>query len=199
MSAPKLIWIKTPKTGGTSIREALRDANLLDREVRMVIGGRELQRYIEKNREEWNALPKVCVVRNPFEKYVSAWQYLKCTKAKTLEAVFNAPPRADRDGYPVWHHITQSQTSMILDRDGCLPIVHYVPFENLESGFNRILEKFAIPAIQLPRLNQTIHGPASCYFTEDLRVRFAHKYAIDFHEFGYSASLEDSLLCPQVA
>lgn len=77
------------------------------------------------------------IVRNPWDRFISAWKYLPSTRDRDIEDVLNNLPEKGHD----FRHITRPQSAILLDRNGDLITDDLIYFENLQEGFTAFCKK----------------------------------------------------------
>lgn len=186
----EVIWIKTPKTAGSSIQRALEDAGYLrmmrpgKRAITGVYSGR-LEEFIDKYPEAWVKSYKFSIVRNPYDKFVSAWRYLETTKEREiLDVLRNLPKPTEK--YGDYTHLTLTQTELLY-RDGNSLVDEVLSYENLQEDLDKFLEGLGLPPLKLPVVNAGKYRTSnySKYFDERSREVFLNRYDADFFNFGY--------------
>ncbi|NUQ82475.1 MAG: sulfotransferase family 2 domain-containing protein [Bacteroidetes bacterium] len=121
------------------------------------------------------------VVRNPWDRFISAWKYLPALRNLPLETVLQNLPREGHD----FRHITRPQSQILLDRNGSL-VANILRFENLQADFDQFCTTSGIPLRTLPTINQTEHDHYSRYFkTKKTRDLFERHFWLDITLFGY--------------
>tara|TARA_B110000444_G_scaffold260638_1_gene308413 strand:- start:1279 stop:2544 length:1266 start_codon:yes stop_codon:yes gene_type:complete len=134
-------------------------------------------------------------VRNPWDRLVSAFFYLK--------GGGNWLP--DEEDYEKYLAKYSNFTDMLLNWDDDILnqchikeqykwicddeeniIVDFVGrFENLQEDFNVVCDKTGIPRNQLPHTNKTKHKSYTEYYDDETKQIVAEKYAKDIEYFGY--------------
>jgi hypothetical protein len=134
-------------------------------------------------------------VRNPFERVLSAFKYLK-------KGGINASDARTRDEYQMQRMSFSAFVFKNLHKtieDSC---VHFVPqfefisphfdklsfiarFETLQNDFNIVCDKIGIPRQELPHKNKTQHKHYTEYYNDETKQIVAEKYARDIEQFGY--------------
>jgi len=140
--------------------------------------------FIEKYPEFFSSAWKFTFVRNPWDKYVSAWKYLKRTMDLSFEVVVRTPPRKE-DNEEDYNHMTRSQIEVIQDIDGNLLVDEIFKFEDLPNAIKMISKKTGIPIFSLPRLRATDHEHYRKYYTTETKEIIACRYANESELFGY--------------
>ena len=182
------IFIHINKTAGTSIGKAIglpiKD-HLMATEVIARIG-------IDK----WNEAYKFTVVRNPWDKVVSHYEYRR-KKNKTEIASRNI-------SFSDWVAMTygenkdtfyynnprsfQPQVDWLKDIDGKISIDFISKFETINEGFYHIRNVIGLD-VTLPHLNASSRVTYQSYYNEETRDIVAHWFREDIEEFGYSFNL----------
>ncbi len=218
-----LIFIHIPRCAGVSI-----DHYLKEHKVRAVVLGHNKRnpnyRYPYEISEKNNP-DAYCVVRNPFDRLVSAYFFLE-------NAGINQEDKADFEGlikeYGNFENFVKyglgntsarpelleqihlaPQSTWITDEDGdlCLDQRNILRFENLEYDFRRFLELTANIPHELPKKNQSkkngkswremYRKPDGSIDDEMVRI-VSETYRKDFELFGYNTciSAEESMQVP---
>jgi len=195
----RVMWIKTPKCAGTSIKKCFEEVDLLytvnaselesvDLEsilaARMVCVRNVLKKLDARHPDVVASAWKFAVVRNPWDKFVSSWKYCKSTKHRPLKEVALDPPRKE-DNVHDWHHLTRTQWDMLLNREGELRCDHFVHFESLQEDFEAVFARLGIPVLRFPFENRTKHRPYWTYYDDETREIVADLYRQDIEAFGY--------------
>ena len=194
-----VVWIRTPKCASKSIAEYLGavdriinlakypdlDVNAHDTEAKIIcISSGQRQLFKDKWPSLWESSFKWAVVRNPYDRVVSAWKYLEKTKDSPLVDVLTNPPEYDTQPRE-YHHLTESLFSMVSE-SGALVIDEVVRFEELESDLANLFAKLGMPFVGLTKINKTPSRkkedsflcPQECRLIERLHLE-------DFSNFDY--------------
>jgi chondroitin 4-sulfotransferase 11 len=179
------IFIHINKTAGTSIGRAIglpvKD-HLTATEVIARIG-----------QEKWNNAYKFTVVRNPWDKVVSHYEYRR-KKNKTEIAERNI-------SFSDWVIMTygdikntfyynnprsfQPQVDWLKDDLGNVSMDYVIKFESINEGFNHVKEVLGLDA-PLPHLNASSRASYHSYYNDETREIVARWFHQDIEEFGYS-------------
>ncbi len=204
MIAP-IIWVRQPKTGGTSIKWFLlygtkKVPSYIEQNPDPFNGEKEglyLTTYpnytkivmIETNHEEnavrkfRNKYPeffeeaiKFTIVRNPWDKFVSGWKHCHTTKDKPFEEVVKSPP-TKKENIHDWNHLTRTQVHSIRDEDGKLLVDKILYFEDLEQQFRSFLEEINMSDVYqgLPKLRTNKHKDYRNYYTTETKETIKKK------------------------
>ena len=186
----KFIFVHVTKTGGTSVEKAL-GGKLHDHRV--------CRKYqSEYGVDIFNHFSSFSIVRNPWDKIVSHYIYLRLHKksnevkdpAKDIASIvkdltFNEWVEKIGRGekvaaFPLKHFD-------YLKVDGKMVIENIIRFENLEKDFNRICSKLDIKRTKLPHLNKSHHAHYSNYYnkrTRDIIGKF-YEEEVDYFKYTY--------------
>ena len=191
----RVIFIHVPKTGGVSIYNALRR---LDQQGHM-----RIEEYAEYRSDYFS----FAFVRNPWDRLVSSYQYLKgggrgfITDVQAQAALDDCHSfeqfAIDIEKYqtrlrelpapevslPHMPHLLP-QVFWTHDEHGREVIDFIGRFERLDDEFAMIGERLGIQ-FELPRLNTTEHGEYRSYYSSRSRDASASAYREDVDRFGY--------------
>lgn len=183
----KFIFVHITKTGGTSIDIALR---------KYTKNGKTHQSISEMKEEAaknfgFNNYFKFCFVRNPWDKMVSQYFYIKKKIAydksfKEFIIDFKSTPN-DWDfknkNFPVKYQPVQKK--WICGDKGEVLMDFVGRFENLQEDFDTICDKIDLPKRELPHRNSTNHNHYSEYYNKETREIISQKFSEDIEYFGY--------------
>ena len=123
------------------------------------------------------------VVRNPWDRFVSGWSYLKSTRRRSLLDVLREPPREGHD----YNHLTRPQHAILFDAEGRLVADHLIRFERLQEGFDAVCDRIGRPRTTLPHVNATPHAHYREHFTDaQTRRLFDDRFGADVRTLGYA-------------
>ena len=197
----KFIFLHLPKTGGTSI---LKPLHKLCDESKFKTGHPKLRlvdnSYHLIGKSTDIKLPAdyavYTIVRNPFQRVVSAFFYLKsrvskwqndlnfCTKHELDRCNFSEFVKYKLNDVSHYFHFRNIIGDYILKKDiGRVDSIGR--FETLQQDFDIICDKIGIPCQQLPHENKSKHKHYTEYYNEETREIVAEKYAEDIECFGY--------------
>jgi hypothetical protein len=124
-------------------------------------------------------------VRNPFDRLISSWKYLKAYQDRSLREVLENPPRKGHD----FRHLTRPQVAMLKHPGtGQLVTDDLVRYESAQADFDRICTRIGKVPITLPRSNVN-HGRERdwrSYYDDHTRELAASRFRDDLETFGYS-------------
>lgn len=205
----KFIFIHIPKTGGTSICNALeyhigpKEGKILSPFYGMFIGPEigDLTQHmgvgdicnLYKDDFIDNIINEYFVfafVRNPWDRLVSFYHFYR--QNQNMRKM--QPDVADRvDHLPFEQWVREisvgdsesfTQVSYIW-HNGIRKVDFVGRFENLTDDFNVVSRKFGFDT-KLEKLNSTDHLEYRCYYTADLAGFVADKFSDDIERFGYT-------------
>jgi hypothetical protein len=204
----RFLYIHVPKTAGRSLRRALRPYSDL-RGGHFAAWGRKLG--LVRPLPDWqssltdhatarqirDAAPaeffqtafKFAVVRNPWDRYVSMFHFLK------------GHPQLDAlgDGGTDFSEFMQSkavrgyrrhQHTFLVDERGQLLVDFVAHFEDLQRGFDHVQRVLGIRG-RLPRRNRSHHRDFRSYYTPRLWKIVARRCREDIRLFGYEPMVDD--------
>ena len=148
-----IIWVKTPRCAGTALKRFLIQHNCfhdyrddyfaIEREVEFnkVIGivANELDCFIDHNKELWGNSYRFTVVRNPFDKFVSAWHHLYEDRPPMGDVIDNLPTMG-QDAF----HITDTQANIISNKFGHINYQKIIRYEHLQEQLDDVFEMIGL-------------------------------------------------------
>lgn len=177
----KCIFIHQRKAAGTTIMAAF---NLRRRHP-------EWRRFNEGPKcDDWDLRTKAerayfvfSVVRNPFDRLVSAWRYLEATRSLPLIEVLRNPPS---DPF-VYRHMFRLQCELLSDHSGRIVADDLIRYESLQPDFDRVCTKIGKPPVMLNWLNSTTRDrDYRIYFDEECRQLAGKLVERDLVAFNYA-------------
>jgi len=168
------IFIHIPKTGGISIQRVLG------------IRGCSHRRIDSFSKEDRDSSFTFAIVRNPFDRIVSAYNYLKSGGTNEGDKLMG-------DSLP------SDFRSFVKDIDQHINFLHFRPmsywlnddvdfigkFENLQEDFDSICRALDVECKQLPHVNKSKYKNYVDYYDDNTRQIVADKYAEDITRFDY--------------
>jgi hypothetical protein len=139
----------------------------------------------------WGKYFTFAFVRNPWDRMVSTYHYLKMLMAKPGAkerqpdnyALIERSP--DFASFLRWSRLTENDmTSLLVDDDGVALVEFIGRFECLPEDVARVSERIGIP-LELPHLNTSEHGGYRDYYTPATQAIVAKNFARDIERFGY--------------
>ena len=142
--------------------------------------------------EVWSTYFKFAFVRNPFERFVSAYVFLfrnSISPDHSPEEMIGDMKAALARRRFRQRVLIQPQSQLLEDREGKLAVDFIGRYERLEADFEDVCQRLGIHA-SLPRANPSDHVHFSRYYDPELRSMVADFYARDLQNFDYSYSFE---------
>tara|TARA_Y100000004_G_C8946508_1_gene426496 strand:+ start:597 stop:1205 length:609 start_codon:yes stop_codon:yes gene_type:complete len=186
----KLIFIHIPKNAGTSIIKAMGVENMLmDKTVK---------EYKEHYDEYWDRYKKFTVVRDPIDRFISAYKFARMKESGWFSASgkdglekhahYELCNKMDINEYTSYLYKNRKeynrwnipQTFIILNENSEIEIDYYVRFENLQKD----LKKIGIENIQ--KLNSSkIEDDKVIRLTRKSKNMLYEIYDVDYKNFNY--------------
>jgi len=193
------IFVHIPKTAGNSVNR------LFGVEWE---NHKDLARYAaEVPEEKFKSYFKFAIVRNPWERILSDYNYqVKKSRPEAsklfllkdsgeqrnfqewLEAAFSEPGRYPAESWggevsPGIHRFSPQVDWITVD--GHVGVDEVIRMEELPEAFSRICGALGLPPLDLPHRNGRFHWHYSRYYDESSRRLVADYYARDIELFGY--------------
>lgn len=190
-------FIHVPKCAGTSVKSVLRACGFalvtLDTQLDDVRSGfyklgtaARMRRHIDA--ERWQRSFKFAVCRNPYDRLVSGWHFVRAKANVTVPFdYFVRHLRTYRGYYIDWHCVMPQVQHLLID--GVPAVDHVCRFEQLDADFEVVRQRLGRPGLRLPHLNGTAHEPYQAHFTRELQELAFEHFAADFEYFGYDYDL----------
>ena len=187
----EFVFVHVPKTGGISILNHLAPGvephgHPLARDYQKLLGQERFRRFF-----------KFAVVRNPWDRLVSTFCYLKQGGRNERDRQWSASHLAP---YPDFHSFATGwltrrtihtydhflpQFRFVCDRHGQLLVDHICRLEHLATDYEPIRQRLR-PDKPLPHLNASVREPYQTYYTPRTRAIVADVYREDIARFNYS-------------
>lgn len=184
------IFIHIPKTAGISVCQAffgcLGGGHLTARTYQVIFGTENYKNYF-----------KFAFVRNPWDRLVSAYVFLKKGGLTEQDKAW-AQEYLDKFGsfqsfvmhgltpsviYRVLHFIPQWE--YVVDRNGKVDVNFIGRFETLESDFEILAKRLGV-STSLLKINHSLKGDYRSYYNDTSAEVVAKLYSRDIELFGYS-------------
>tara|TARA_B100002019_G_C21264981_1_gene598898 strand:+ start:2168 stop:2770 length:603 start_codon:yes stop_codon:yes gene_type:complete len=189
----KFVFVKTPKTAGTSIVSAIR--RFTDISLRNYDMGDHEKYYdiIQKNSKFENYF-SFSFVRNPWDLRLSRYFYLKNIEVpmKKQKGEVYDETILQTDNFRDWCKIgswfpadNEGQYSFMCNKNEEFSVDFVGRYENLTDDFNHICDTLNLKINILPSENTTKHKHYTEYYDEETKSIVAEKYAKDIEYFGY--------------
>lgn len=186
------IFVHVPKAAGKSISRSLLEAP-------NGTGHNKLRCY-ERDKEKFGAYKKVSVVRNPWDRLVSAFFYLRSLDAKTNGGQFfrrhigydlefqgfikRLVDKPYRERVFEWEHFTP-QRRFLINRANVVGVDFVARFESLPADFETMKSIVNPAAGELAKVNASQREPYETYYDEKLKEIVQSIYAEDIDAFEY--------------
>lgn len=134
---------------------------------------------------------KVTVIRNPWDKFISAWKYLDSTKDLDLKTVLKKLPsiEGDRRQRHDFRHITRQQSDLIFDENDKLIVDYIIRFESFAEDVNTLLKSIGMEVNQIPCLRVNKEKPPYHYrqlfYDDECLSLFAKHFERDIKLLNY--------------
>jgi len=207
------LFVHIPKTGGTSVRSALRPyqsdvasalPNVLLRRlgvnVNHYLGSYRSLQFRKHERiktvarrlpsDVYESLFKFCFVRNPWDLLVSNYSYVKSTKNHKRHRRTSTMTFAEFIEFAIAKEIG-FQKPIVSDTKGQLMVDHVGKFETLTEDFQSIVSKIEVEAT-LPHLNRVTRPDYREYYDRRLLARVTDCYRDDIEAFEYEFDATNS-------
>jgi len=176
----KFIFIHIPKCGGNSLKQAID------------IRGHDHSKISAKQYFEYMKYIKFTFVRNPWDRFVSAYAYiisggmgteLDLSFKKIVESHDTFKRFACEAPFVEYLHFVPMFDYINIGGRNQMDFVGKI--ENFKSDFNTICDKIGIPHQNLPHKNKSKHKHYTEYYDDETKQIVAEKYAKDIALFGY--------------
>jgi hypothetical protein len=184
-----VLFVHIPKTAGTSIRSALRtDAR---RCLRLYGKHASVETFVRwYGLKRFERLRSFCVVRDPLERFVSHYAYLKSDPSAFPEvrAIGSLDAYADAIAGGDMRVIRRAERVMpqhsFVSLSGEIVVDDILHYEAIDQGFRTFCLSAGMSAPQLPRQNRSIWAVDSA--SKQVRAFVRDYYRRDYELFGYS-------------
>jgi chondroitin 4-sulfotransferase 11 len=198
----KILFVHIQKTGGSSIREALRGAVP---DLRPFLGTHDHAAWARLHLgPRWADYFKFAFVRNPWDRLVSwyamireqgrrgyanrLWQYVLTHSSSFEEFLHRCTDTIeDHDGrkfflYNQLDYVSGEESELLVDFVG--------RYESLEQDARAVFDRLGLPGLRLPHVNRSGHDHYSTCYTDATRQLVADRFARDIAFFGYTFEAE---------
>ena len=203
---PPFLFLHIPKTGGSSVEEALFHCQSFD--YFTITHGCALQYKDWLDDDFFFSLFKFAFVRNPWDLQVSCYRYYVLShgidmtfdeyinwkfKGSIVHMVDRLPkdePHASVDWLSQCFYIHRGpQTHFLIDENGKFLVDYIASFERINEHFDIIINKLKLEGTYLPHLNSS-HELATekryqDYYTKETEELIRSRFALDIKMFGY--------------
>jgi hypothetical protein len=191
----RFIFLANPKTGSMSVQKILRPHSdvksppeTLPLEERVASGlhnhitARDLMATFAQRGWAWGDYHSFTMIRNPWDRIVSAYEYARGNPDSIHHARANAAGSFARyvEGDPIrpvdWH---------AFDDTGRQLVTEIIRVEDIAGRLPATLRRIGIDCASIPHMNQSSRRPYREYYDETLREIVRQKYALDIAVGGY--------------
>lgn len=170
-----------PKTAGTSIK-----AIILPQQRSGASSHKTPKELV--SRRLWNNYTTFCVVRNPFDKFISSYFYH--TSKEYVGSLYRNDKNVHNlnlDEYfeQIYSKITKHQIQYITHQKSKKPIDYILRFENLEHDFNNFCKENNINGKPPHKNKSNRSADYRQYYSEELKDKVAKFSQQDLEYFGY--------------
>lgn len=193
----QIIFIHVPKVAGTALKKSLGFSDIYHI---------HLADYELDDKDKFNKYFKIAFVRNPWDRLVSAFFFLKQGGDKSSHDLI----LKDRlDQFNTFRNfvfelnnnikfrleikkviVFSNQYSWLANSKGEIDMDYVGRFENLEEGFNILKEKLHKKDAQLKKYNSSKHKPYWEYYDEETVEIVRKIYSKDIETFNYEFPYE---------
>ena len=190
----KLIFIHVPKNAGTSIIKAMGPEE--------VVFDKTIEEYKEYYGEYWDKYKKFTVVRDPIDRFISAYKYARMKESGWFSATgeeglkkhhhYDLCNEMDINEYATYTYENPykmdrwicPQTFIIQNENKEIEIDYFVRFENLQEDLSKIGIK------NIEKLNSSkIEDDSVIQLTKESKIKLYDYYDIDYYNFNYKKEL----------
>lgn len=199
------IFIHIPKTAGTSVERAIFKTE------HWLVGHRKALDYVRVDEEKFHSYFSFAFIRNPFDRMVSAFHYLKQGGGNAIDKNFADEHLKDcfdfrsfilalkndtfKEKILAWMHFVP-QYIYVCDEDKNVLVDFLGKFENLEEDFSKLL-RILNRKESLSKANKSKHLSFEKYYDKTAFAVVKELYKDDFELFDYDekdfSSFEKSL------
>lgn len=161
------VFVENPKCASSSLNWAFRELGgetVCSKHSRII----ELPAYNSYDH-------RVCCVRNPWDRMVSAWANATGGNVEFEEWLLDPDPWS-------FYGLDMKRTPQIAWSFRCNQTMKY---EYLDLSWPKILVRLHLPFIPLPQKNKSEHKPYQDYYNERTKLVVADRFAPDIKQFDY--------------
>ncbi|MBE9548550.1 MAG: sulfotransferase family 2 domain-containing protein [Proteobacteria bacterium] len=189
----KAAFMHIPKTGGASIRQLCNEFN-----IAIILHNLRDSKYLSlvEYRRQNPGVISFAVVRNPWDRLVSGYFFLKCGGIKPEDKI-------DADRFVNKHKDFNEFVEHAFNDDEILNQIHFRPqhlwisdnnklivdylarFEDLQQSVSGVLNEIGYPARDLTHINKSHHQSYKKYYSEESIKAVRKIYSKDIELFEY--------------
>lgn len=187
----KMIFVHIPKNAGISIEEAL---------FHKKVGHKSIKQFQAHDAKRFEEYWKFTIVRNPYDRLVSAFHFLKKGGRNSDDAnwaeknlkgvndfkkfIETLEDKSFMENIITWQHFIP-QFKYLIDFSGKLHVDYIGKMEILESDFEEICDKLKISNVSLEHKNKSDRKHWTEYYDESMKKIVHGIYFKDFELLGY--------------
>jgi hypothetical protein len=192
----KTIFIHIPKCGGVSVENAL---------FQQKIGHSEIWKYKAFDKKKFNQYYKFTFVRNPWDRLVSAFFFLKAGGRNPKDTEWARKHIYNYESFENFvlslknkkvrkkilsHQHFRPQWHYIVDENGNTPFDFIGRIENFKNDFESIKAQLGLTG-DLSHINKSSHKPYSYYYKNETKkiVRELYKKDIELLNYSFDTNL----------
>ena len=184
ITAP-VLFIHIPKTGGNSIKQT----NFFKR--CKYFGHAHVEKIKHRNMYKYS----FAIVRNPYDRLVSAYFYLK--KGGENNNGYDSLMQKKLEKYKDFKDFIKDlklftndlhfkpQHTFVCDSRGKIIVNHILKVENIDKDFSQLLRSKWLPNEKLQKINSSKHDDFSNYYDDEIKKHVYAVYKKDFKLFNY--------------
>lgn len=194
------VFVHIPKVAGTSVKSCLRRHGFSGANINQVVPDdkAKLNEYYLTGASTrlkqgfdagnfpttWDSCFKFAFVRNPWDRMVSSWSWIKERTGCPYE--FKKFVHEYPFGRIYWDWHTLPQHEHIYDESGEVLVDFVGRFERLEDDLNQISTRMGISAeVKMGHIHKTKHKPYTDYYDDDTQLAVGNLFSEDVAKFGY--------------
>lgn len=190
----KIIYIHIPKAAGNALIKSLFGVS--------ATGHDPLSRYLANNDKKFREYYKFAVVRNPFDRLVSSFFYLKQGGIGFFDDDFSRKYLFDIQSFD---HFVKKLNDDVEFRNAVMTWVHFIPqinflslngtdlhidkvvkLENLDKELNELCSQIGVPPVKIIRYNSSKRKNFKEYYTRELIEIVESLYQQDLKVLKYT-------------
>lgn len=190
----RIIFVHIPKAAGNALVKTLFGAS--------ATGHDPLRRYLSHNSEKFYSYYKFAVVRNPYDRLVSSFFYLKQGGIGFFDNDFAESYLNDIDSFEEfvtrlgsddefrgaimsWVHFVPQLDFITLDGSN-VAVDRVIKLESIDQEISELCEKLGVPPVKMIKDNMSQRKPYKTYYTPELISIVSSLYKDDLAVLNYT-------------